>query len=151
MTARDRWSAGALALLALAALVLSRRLDVGSVTQPGPGFFPMVLGSALLLVAVILGAGAFRAPAATSGPAGDRIDLARLLITLGAFGAYVIAFEALGFVLATVLWLAFQLGAIARYRWPIALGAGAVIALISYLLFDTWLGVRLPPGVLGRW
>jgi energy-converting hydrogenase Eha subunit B len=104
-----------------------------------------------LLVAVILGAGAFRAPAATSGPAGDRIDLARLLITLGAFGAYVIAFEALGFVLATVLWLAFQLGAIARYRWPIALGAGAVIALVSYLLFDTWLGVRLPPGVLGRW
>jgi putative tricarboxylic transport membrane protein len=51
MGRRDAWSAGVLALLAVIALVESARLEVGSPTWPGPGFFPLVLAVALLLVA----------------------------------------------------------------------------------------------------
>ena len=153
MARREAWSAGALALLALWALVEAARLDVGSPTRPGPGFFPLVLAAALLVVALVLVVNAFRVSPGAPPPSSARegTDRWKLLATLGAFALYVVAFEPLGFLLATVAWLAFLLGALARYRWPVAVGAAVVITAVAYLVFDTWLGVRLPPGLLGRW
>jgi putative tricarboxylic transport membrane protein len=158
----DAWSAGVLALLALFALLESMRLHVGAVTRPGPGFFPLVLSLALGTVALALIVAARRArdgappaPGAGAEARGTamiaRADLGRLLATVVALAVYVAVFERLGFVLATVGFLAFLFGALGRYPWPVAVGAGVVVTLAAWLIFDTWLGVRLPPGMLGRW
>jgi len=153
MTRSDVWSAGALALVALFALVRAAQLEIGPPTRPGPGFFPVVLAVALLLAALAIMGAAWRAPAASRSetPASERTDPKKLLATLGAFAAYVMLFERLGFLLATVALLAFLLSALGGYRWPVALGAAVVIAVASYVVFDVWLQVRLPPGILGRW
>lgn len=170
MARREAWSAGALALVALFALVESARLDIGSVTRPGPGFFPLVLAAALALAGAALLVRAWRAggrdPAArdtASGEPGDpssaepgdgpgqRAEPRKLLATLAALAIYIAAFERLGFLLATVALLTFLVGALARYRWPLALGTAVAMALAAYVVFDTWLQVRLPPGILGRW
>ena len=47
--------------------------------------------------------------------------------------------------------LAFLFAALGRYRWPVAVGTALVVTLAAWVLFDTWLHVRLPSGVLGRW
>jgi hypothetical protein len=154
MARHDAASAGALALVALLTLWQSARLDVGSVSRPGPGLFPLVLAAALLTVSMALLAGAWRAlrrqrsedgPPATPG-ASARPGV--LLATLLAFAVYVVVFERLGFLLATGGFLAFLLGPIARYRWPVALGAAVGATLATHVLFDVWLQVRLPRGVL---
>lgn len=152
MVRRDAASAGALALVAIFALTQSARLDVGSVTRPGPGLFPLVLSAALLVAALSLVIGAWRRAPATA--AGDDARAARvswsLLATVGAFAVYVLVFERVGFLLATSAWLVFLFAVVARYRWPVSIGTGIAIALAARLVFDTWLQVRLPPGLLGR-
>jgi hypothetical protein len=146
---RDLASAGTLGLVAFFALVQVARLDVGGVTHPGPGFFPLVLAAALLLTAGILGARAWRAPRA-GAPALRPERPWTLGATLGALTAYVAVFERLGFVVGTTGFLAFLFVAVARYRWPVALGVALAVALVARLVFDTWLQVRLPPGILPR-
>lgn len=153
MAWREAGSSVALGLLALFALIVSARMDIGAVTQPGPGFFPLVLSAALVLVALALLVNAFRsgggAREATMPP--ERADPWKLLASVGTFAVYIALFERLGFVVATAGFLSFLFGALARYRWPIAVGAGVALTIAAYLVFNTWLQVRLPPGVLGRW
>jgi putative tricarboxylic transport membrane protein len=172
MALREAASAGVLALLTLVGVILSARLEIGSVTRPGPGFFPLVLTTALGVVAVALLLTARRrrdrdrprtdksaltalAPRESGGDppveAPHRTHPWKLVATIGAFAVYIALFERLGFVLATVGLLAFLFGALARYRWPIALVAGVLLALAAHLVFDRWLQVPLPPGILGRW
>lgn len=157
MARHDAASAGALALVALFTLLQSAGLDVGSVTRPGPGFFPLVLAAALLTVSMALLTGAWRAMRrqrredggpAPPGTAGGSARRGVLVATLLAFAVYVVVFERLGFLLATGGFLAFLFGPIARYRWPVALGAAVGATLATHVLFDVWLQVRLPRGVL---
>ncbi len=150
MARGEAWSAGALALSAVFAIAQARRLEVGSVGQPGPGFFPLVLGAALLVVSVALLARAWRARAEPAVPH-EPVARGRLAATLAALAAYVLLFERAGFVLATLGMLAFLFGVLGRYRWPLAAGVALGVTLAAWLLFDTWLHVRLPAGVLGRW
>jgi len=72
MARHDAASAGALALVALFTLLQSVRLDVGSVTRPGPGFFPLVLAAALLTVSMALLAGAWRGARPATRPTSSR-------------------------------------------------------------------------------
>ncbi len=152
MAWRDGASAGVLALVALYALVESARLDAGTVTRPGPGFFPFVLSAALLLTSIALLAQAWRrlrpaAPAAGEGDAGRRPWA--LAATVVALATYIAIFEWVGFVLATIALLTFLFGALGRYRWPVAIAGSVAVTLASYLVFNTWLQVRLPAGLWG--
>jgi putative tricarboxylic transport membrane protein len=149
MAAREVASAAALALVALVGLLGAAQLDVGGVTRPGPGFFPLLLSIALLIVSGVLFAGAVRGQptAPDSGEDGARW---RLAATLGALILYVALFERVGFVTATTGLLAFLFGTLARYRWPIAVGTALTIAFAARVVFDRWLSVRLPPDFWGR-
>lgn len=149
MVPREAASAATLALVALVGLVGAARLDVGGLTRPGPGFFPLLLSLALLIVSGVLFAGAIRARPRTPDIGEDGARW-RLAATLGALILYVALFERLGFVTATTGLLAFLFGALARYRWPIAVGTALMIAFAARVLFDRWLSVRLPPDFWGR-
>jgi hypothetical protein len=155
MAWRDAGSSAVLGLLALFALIASARMDIGAVTQPGPGFFPLVLSAALLLVALALLVLGLRSGAAARGGASIELpggtEPRKLLGSVGVFALYIALFEWLGFVLATAGFLSVLFGALARYRWPVAVGAGVALTIAAYLVFNTWLQVRLPHGVLGRW
>ena len=166
MAPREAASAGALALVALVGVVGAAGLDVGGVTHPGPGFFPLVLSIALLVVSGVLFARALRGSAepdvpSPAEPAAADVDTPahdadaragrwRLAATLGALTAHVLLFERVGFVTATTGLLAFLFAVLGRYRWPVALGTALVIAFAARVVFDRWLQVRLPPDFWGR-
>jgi putative tricarboxylic transport membrane protein len=151
MARRDAMSAAVLALVALFALVVSARMEMDNATHPGPGFFPLLVSAALLLVSLALGVRAWRRPpppAAAEAPAPSRVWA--LIATIVALAVYITAFDRVGFVVSTTALLAFLFGALGRYRWPVALAGAVAVALAARLVFDTWLQVRLPADVWGR-
>ena len=138
-----------LALLGLVAIALASRFREGTATGgPGTRFLPVLVG----VIVVVLGAALALRPSAAEGaveplePGGAR----RGIWTLAAVLAYVLAFERLGFVLATVPLLVILLLAYGERRWPVVLAVALGATGFTYALFVVWLGVPLPPGALGR-
>ncbi len=121
------------------------RLKLGTLRQPGPGFFPFWSGLLLGTLSLILLARSLKSReqlgfGATQWPA--------LLLVLGALLAYLLFLEELGFVIVTFVFLLllFRFG---KTGW-IKSTAGSVIATsLAYALFRLWLQVQLPRGLFG--
>jgi putative tricarboxylic transport membrane protein len=109
----------------------------------GPAVFPVVLAVPLGLFGLYLIVRPDREPAWPKGPA-----LMKQILALVAFVAYAYLLEPLGFVVSTFLAVV-ALGWLLGARLHQAAAAGAGIALVLFVLFDTLLGLPLPPGVLG--
>jgi putative tricarboxylic transport membrane protein len=143
MATRDRWSALALAVLAIAYLVAGRPYPLDTLAAPGPGVFPLAAGLALLVVAAWMFVAAGRESA--SGAAGAEAASPRTPLALAAvLVLFAAALPALGFVLASFALVVVTARLMGLPGWwrPLALGAGVVAA--TRLVFVTWLGVPLP-------
>lgn len=145
----DRALGLAVGALGVAAAAWGLGLPEGTETGgPGTRFLPVTLGA---LLAVLGGAVALAPPAgAAPGPsAAARGGAARVAGTLVALAVYTVAFEPLGFLVATTLGLAGLLVVFGERR-PLVVAAVAVVATgATYALFGLWLKVPLPKGVLG--
>jgi putative tricarboxylic transport membrane protein len=138
----------AAALVGLLAVTLSWRLGEDTLTGgPGTRFLPASLGLivAVLGAAIALRPGPGRAPEAPAG-AGARLRIAG---TLGGLVLYALVFERLGFLISTAAFVAALLVFYGERRWPMVLTVAAGAAGATYAVFAWWLGVPLPPGVLG--
>ena len=145
MRGADRVSSFVLVLFALLAVNEARKLRLGTLTNPGPGFVPVCLAVALALVSLLLLWRALREPATPAPPAepGERWKPVASLIALA---AYTFALEPLGFVLATAALLFFFFRVLDGQRWWVALASAVVVSVLSYLIFARALHVRLPEG-----
>jgi putative tricarboxylic transport membrane protein len=150
MRSRDAASATVLAAFAVLALVEARRLSDGTLRTPGPGFFPLVLATGLLVLSIAIVIVALRAPApASNGSRASLAGRARAVLTLAALLAYVFLMEPLGFAIATAMLLAVLFTVAAPTRWPLALGGSVVAAGAAWLVFRVWLKIPLPAGPWG--
>ncbi len=126
----------------------SLRYPWGTLAQPGPGFYPTLIG--ILLGVGFLGTGI---EAAITGPAGKAgwprgISLGRVLaIAAGGLG-YVFLLPRVGHPIAGGLVTLVVLQAMNLPSWPLKIGLSAANGCGSFLLFSTVLGVPLP---LGPW
>jgi putative tricarboxylic transport membrane protein len=138
----------ALGGLAVFAWVGARGLAFGTLTQPGPGFFPRSLAAltgALAAALVVRGGLAPASPLAALWP--ERAGVRRVLVMLAALFGYAAALEPLGYLLATLGLFLVLLRGVGRRSWPVT-GLVAVLAAAgSYLLFARWLMVSLPAGL----
>jgi putative tricarboxylic transport membrane protein len=142
----DRVSSFVLVLFALLAVNEARKLRLGTLTNPGPGFVPLCLAVALALVALLLLWRALREPL-TPAPLAEPGERWKPVASLIALAAYTFALEPLGFVLATAALLFFFFCVLDGQRWWIALAAAIVVSVLSYLIFARALHVRLPEGL----
>jgi hypothetical protein len=146
MLTADRVAGGGLVLLAVAVLVESRSLPLGSLRQPGPAWMPVVLALLLLGLGLAVAALGGRAPRVTALGWGDWRHAAAVLAA-GAFAA--VALERLGFRLTMAVVLAFLLGVVERRRPLPTLLFAAGLSLGTFLVFHTLLRVPLPRGPFG--
>lgn len=138
-----------LAVVGAVAIYLATGFREGTVTGgPGTRFLPILLAVIVIGLGVVL---ALR-PSASEGPVEPIASAGRSRVawTLGALLAYVLAFGRLGFLLATVPFLALLLLVYGERRWPVVLAVAVGATGVSYALFAVWLGVPLPPGPFGR-
>jgi len=140
--------ASALFWLAIAVFVSFEgftKLKLGTLRQPGPGFFPfwggLLLGACALILLVRslksrewLGSGAIPWPA--------------LILVLGALLGYLLFLETLGFVIVTFLFL-LALFCFAEIGWIKHVAWSVIATSLVYALFKFWLKVQLPSGLFG--
>ncbi|MEQ4608796.1 tripartite tricarboxylate transporter TctB family protein [Streptomyces cavourensis] len=144
-------------LLAIGALVLTDALtmsvDIAQRGPIGPRTVPFVVGSALLLVAVLLAVDVLRGGRGEA-EGGEDVDLDEpadwrtVLLLSGVFLATAVLIGPLGFPIAGALLFwgsAYALGSRHYDRDPLI---AAVLSLATYFLFDNLLGVPLPGGPL---
>ena len=137
-----------LAMLLLgAALLVHCLVKAGQMRQKtaffmSPYFFPVILsGCGILLGALLAGAGL--RSGAEEAPRG-RLRAADLLAALALTVAYRALLPVLGFMPATVLFLAGMTAWLGERRLPVLIPVAVLTPLVLYLVFRTGLGVRLP-------
>jgi hypothetical protein len=64
---RDFWSGLMLVAIGVAAMLIAREYDFGTARRMGPGYFPVLLGGALVLFGIYLIAKGLRTPEAIEG------------------------------------------------------------------------------------
>src|SRR3989442_4888838 len=144
----DLWSGVALAALGLYIIVQAWQWEYLVPEGPGPGFFPLWYGVAMLGFSALLIVSNLRR-GYSRGNAIDWPKLGRALSTWFALAVSVALFNPLGFVISFALLTYFIVAVM--YRRPLATAALAAVASAGgfYLVFDRALGVPLPVGLLG--
>jgi hypothetical protein len=141
----DHVAGAALALFAVAVAWESRSLPLGSLSEPGPGYAPLLLAAALGLfgfVVILLGG-------RSAGFRELRWGEARHAAAIFACCAFAALFlEALGYRLTMLAILLFLLGVVERRRPLTVLAVSFGLAWGSYWLFADFLKTPLP---LGPW
>ncbi len=136
-----------LVILGIAIVIVAAGYGFGSLRRPGPGLYPACLGAAIALCALFVLIADLRAAAGRHRL--DRRSGFTLLFMSATFCLWIVAMPWLGYVIVTLLaTFAFcKIMLLEGWRKPLALSAGT--ALFIYVLFDHWLYVDLPRGILG--
>ena len=129
-------------------LIQSIRLPVGSFSNPGAGFFPLLLSLLLTIVGVLL-----LATDRGGEPMhwGGVIHLWRSTPwqLVGLTAAYVLVFDWLGFLISSFSYLLLILYVCCRFRAGTAVGLAAALTLGSWGLFVKLLALQFPRGLWG--
>lgn len=150
MTRQERIAAVFFVLLGLAVVGYAlAKLQLGTLKEPGPAFFPVICGVGIVVLAGYWLVSNLKNTKAWESLWGKGVWIGPLtaivLIT-----AYAATMEPLGYLLSTVVFLvAWQL-AIERERW-LKTGVIAICGtVVMYVLFMYLLGVPLPEGMFGE-
>jgi len=142
-------------------LTYTTRYPLDDWENPGPAVFPLILGGVLLVLAAWQLIRALLAPKASSpeGGKGSRIrslkkflheekEEAKVLHLTVMLVAYILAMQWIGFFVSTLLLVILSSRLMETEGWvkPITLSAG--VGLFCYLLFEVWLKLPFPRGIL---
>lgn len=136
-----------MAAVGIAIAAISWGYGFGTLQRPGPGLYPFFLGVAILVFALSLLVIESRSGA--SRAIFDKPAAATLALMTLTFCLWIVAMPLLGYVLVTLV-AAYAFCKIMRLEgWRKPLAVSASTAFFIYLLFDYWLYIDLPRGILG--
>jgi putative tricarboxylic transport membrane protein len=146
----DRYSSLFWLLVGLVTIAGSLYHGFGSLSKPGPGFLGLIAGALLAILALAV----FVSSLNNRGTQEKLEDLWRStewskpLLTVIILLIYGIVFEYVGFLITTtaIMFLLFRMRCPYSNLKMVLLALAATLS--SFLLFQTWLDVPLPPGIL---
>jgi divalent metal cation (Fe/Co/Zn/Cd) transporter len=155
--------AGLLAAVGVFFVWQSSQLDLGNVDLPGPGFFPLVLGTVLLVFSAVIGIGDWRASKrdAIKNDAirndairndaikSEAVELGHrdVAIAIAALLAVPLVFEPLGAYITLGLFGTVLLVLLGRVPPLLAIGAACLAMAGCWYFFQVLLGLQLPTGL----
>jgi len=146
MWTTDRIAGVALGLFALGVIWENRKLPMGTLREPGPGYMPLLLALLLLLFSllIIAAAGEAQRLRATSWT-----EWRHAVAILGICFFAAPALERLGYRLTILVALAFVLKVVERKGWVATAAFAFGMSFGTFFLFETLLRVPLPRGPFG--
>lgn len=141
---------GLLFLIGCGISVCAIMTSVGNIRKPGPGFLAFLTGGGLMILSLVILLKAWRLSKPLSTQRGIEVPRLRNIVffSLGVV-AYAYMLDHLGYLVATLLFMAFLLRAIYPQRWWVIVLGSIGSDVISYLMFSTWLKIDLPIGIFG--
>jgi putative tricarboxylic transport membrane protein len=133
----DFWSCLALAALGGYIVVEARGWDYLTPEGPGPGFFPLWCGIALLVLSLVLVFSSRQTHV-------DWRGAGRALAAWGAIAVSTALFKPVGFVVSFAALTVFMVAVMYRRSWLTAVVVGVATAAAFYVVFPLALGVALP-------
>jgi uncharacterized membrane protein len=145
----DRLASSAFFMIGLYGLIFSIQLPMGKWREPGPGVFPLALSILLCFFGVLWFArGKGKRGEVSAYRIGAIGKLSTPLKIVGATTALVIAWDCLGYLLASSFYVFFLFFGVSRYKCVTAIGLAVAIGVGSWLFFHKLLAVQLPAGLL---
>ena len=149
MARYDRMSALFWIALAIAICTESIRLDPGSLSVPGPGLVPLGCGLALGILGIVGFLRNLKEKESRGEVLWKKGTLwTKLILTLLSIVCYAFLLQRVGFLLMTLLWLMFVCK-VGKMGWRRTVIVAVVTTFLCYVLFNYFLGVRFPRGILG--
>lgn len=150
MNLPDLWSGIFWLIISIYILAESLRLGFGHFSRPGPGFLlfwsALVLGVLSILICI-------RAVIVKNGTDIKRlwvgIGWKKVIPVIGSLLLYPVFLPVIGYIVATFCLLLFLFIGIKRSRIWLSGLSSLLVTVLSYLLFNSWLGVELPKGFIG--
>ena len=136
----------AIAVVGVLAMVLSIPYGVGTIKRPGPGLYPFAVGLLILPLDLLVFLSSREHP--HEGQRLDKRGIVTFLSFVGACVFWIMAMPYTGYPIVTLI-AAFFLSKVMKLEgWvkPLILALG--VAIFIYLLFDYWLYIDLPRGIL---
>lgn len=136
--------------VSLAICAGSLPLEVGTITAPGSGFFPLFTGLVLCFFSILI--------LMQSGKAGGEpvrfwapdTNKKNIFLTSLFILFYALLLERLGFIGTTILFFLLVSRFVSGHRWSTAVFFALVTSLATYFVFTILLRAPLPPGIVGR-
>lgn len=142
-----------LGILSICGLWISQSLRLpfpsfARAAKVGPAHFPLLVACALALLTLVWLAKEHR-----KAPGEQEVRGLRLIPWYLGYASYLVVVPFLGFIPATFLLISAVVGVKTRGPWPLRLGKSLLAALVitglEWGVFQKWLGVPLPTGLLG--
>ena len=146
----DVISGAVLAALGVYIIIEARNWSFTSSEGPGPAFFPIWYGVAMVVLSLLLVAGSVLRPSVKKGAAAtDWQGIGRALTVWAAFAASVALLNVIGFLVSFALLTLFIM--VVMYGRPLKQSVIAAVGNAAgfYLVFVLALGLSLPVGPLG--
>jgi hypothetical protein len=142
---KDFWAGLIFTAAGLGFGILARNYEFGTTTRMGPGYFPIVLASLLVILGLATTIRAF----VIAGPPVQGLALKAILLVLGPIVLFGIILRGAGLAAALLILVIVCAYASSRFRWPIAVALSVGLTAFALLVFVMGLGLPIP--VIGRW
>ena len=135
-------------------VISAYRLGLGRFREPGPGFI-FFLAALLLIFLSTIDLGMNLIGKSKTGkdkkdePIWSGVRWQKVLLVLAGLSLYTYVLNFLGFLLSTFLLMIFLFKLVEPTRWWISILASFITILFSHGIFQLWLKVPFPSGILG--
>jgi len=150
MSKADRISGIFWFVFAVIVSIESRRMGMGTLHRPGPGFLFFWAGILLAIMSLIILMRAWitQKDAGAEGFIFGGQNVWKIVMVLVSVFLYALLMEALGFIVVTLLLFLFILGIVEKKGWVLTILTSLAVTVASYLIFETGLQSQLPKGLL---
>jgi putative tricarboxylic transport membrane protein len=137
-------------LFSLLTCVEAYRLRLGTINNPGPGFFPFGAGFIMLILslAALFQSTARRKQVEKTTPQ-EPVRWWNIVIILAAITAYAFSLEKIGFLINTFLFICLMLKVVEPQTWKTAIIGGLITSIAANLVFNVIFQTHIPRGILG--
>jgi len=137
-------------LFSVITCVEAYRLTLGTINNPGPGFFPFGAGFAMLILslAALFQSMAIKKKVEKTAPH-EPFRWWNIVIILAAITAYAFSLEKIGFLINTFLFICLLLKVVEPQTWKTAILGGLITTIAANLVFNVIFQTHIPSGIFG--
>jgi putative tricarboxylic transport membrane protein len=137
-------------LFSLIICIEAYRLKIGTLHEPGPGFFPFGAGFIMLLLSLAaLFQSVTRRKYVEATSRQETFRWWNIVIILAAITVYALSLEKVGFLINTFLFMCLLLKVVEPQTWKTTLMGGLITTLAANLVFNVVFRTQIPKGILG--